>query len=70
MIPIHWNQCRTEVNITPELEQLKHQISELKFKMEEAWDAKGETDEKVLRISIEIDELMNKYYRLAVVKSV
>jgi hypothetical protein len=50
--------------MTPEIEQLKLQISELKFKMAAAWDEKGETDQNILGISIEIDELMNRYYRL------
>jgi hypothetical protein len=65
VIPILVNQCCTNVISTQEIEQLKLQITELKFKMAKAFDEKGETDQKVLGISIEIDELMNQYYRLA-----
>ncbi|MCL6590150.1 MAG: aspartyl-phosphate phosphatase Spo0E family protein [Firmicutes bacterium] len=59
------NQCNTDVIAAQEIERIKLQISELKFKMAQAFDETGETNQKVLGISIEIDELMNQYYRLA-----
>lgn len=65
VIPIQLNQCNTDVIAAQEIERIKLQISELKFKMAQAFDETGETNQKVLGISIEIDELMNQYYRLA-----
>lgn len=47
-----------------EIEEIIFQINELKIKMTELWDEKGETDQEILGISIEIDTLLNKYYRL------
>lgn len=40
------------------------QINQLKFKMEKLWDEKGKTNPEILEVSIEIDQLLNQYYRL------
>lgn len=34
-----------------------------KRKMADLWDERGKTDSEILRVSIEIDDLINEYYR-------
>jgi hypothetical protein len=44
--------------------ELITRINSLKIKMETAWAERGETDHEVLGLSIEIDKLLNQYYRV------
>lgn len=46
-----------------EHEQLLLQINILKRKMAKLWDERGRTDDEILEISVEIDGLLNEYYR-------
>lgn len=46
------------------LGELKIRIDFQKKKMSDLWSMKGETDWEVLKISTEIDQLLNQYYRL------
>jgi hypothetical protein len=39
------------------------QINELKAKMGTLWDERGRTDKEILDLSVEIDDLINMYYR-------
>ena len=45
-------------------EKLLFQINELKLKMRKLWDERGITDQEILGVSVEIDKLLNDYYRL------
>ncbi|HEX3046660.1 MAG TPA: aspartyl-phosphate phosphatase Spo0E family protein [Bacillota bacterium] len=38
-------------------------MNKKKRKMAELWDERGKTDSEILRVSVEIDELMNEYYK-------
>lgn len=51
-----------------EQERLVFQINSLKLKMSKLWDERGKTDEEILKISMEIDGLLNEYYRTPAVK--
>ena len=46
-----------------ERENLLLHIKELKIKMAALWDERGTTDQEILEISVEIDGLINEYYR-------
>ncbi|HEX3048679.1 MAG TPA: Spo0E family sporulation regulatory protein-aspartic acid phosphatase [Bacillota bacterium] len=46
-----------------EREQILLQIRELKFKMGVLWDERQQTDKEILDLSVEIDVLLNLYYR-------
>lgn len=46
-----------------ESENILLQIGELKLKMGRLWDERGKTDDEILEISVEIDGLINEYYR-------
>jgi hypothetical protein len=39
------------------------QIGKLKLKMNALWEERGKTDPEILEISVEIDGLLNEYYR-------
>ncbi|HEX3045420.1 MAG TPA: aspartyl-phosphate phosphatase Spo0E family protein [Bacillota bacterium] len=41
------------------------QINELKVKLGALWEERGKTDKEVLDLSVEIDDLINRYYRLS-----
>jgi hypothetical protein len=38
-------------------------IGDLKLKMGALWEERGKTDSEILEISVEIDGLLNEYYR-------
>ena len=40
------------------------QIKTLKIKLGELWDERGKTDQEILNLSVEIDRLINQYYRI------
>jgi hypothetical protein len=40
------------------------QIKTLRIKLGELWDKKGKTDQEILGLSVEIDQLINQYYRI------
>lgn len=42
---------------------LKEQIKILREHMQRLWDEKGCTDAEVLKVSIDLDHLLNKYQR-------
>ncbi|HOJ76859.1 MAG TPA: aspartyl-phosphate phosphatase Spo0E family protein [Bacillota bacterium] len=44
--------------------RLKDQIKITRAKMNEIWNRLGYTDEEVLAVSIELDNLMNQYQQL------
>jgi hypothetical protein len=47
-----------------DLNEILSQINEKKLKMSALWETRGKTDPEILGISVEIDDLLNKYYRL------
>jgi hypothetical protein len=47
-----------------DLEKILSQINEKRLRMAELWDKTGKTDQEILGVSIEIDKLLNEYYRL------
>lgn len=49
---------------------LKDQIKITRAKMNEIWNRLGYTDEEVLAISIELDNLMNQYQQLFAQESI
>jgi hypothetical protein len=36
----------------------------LQSKLDELWDEKGKTDQEMLDLSVELDRLLNQYYRI------
>lgn len=52
-----------------EINEIIGLINERKIKMTELWEKNYQTNQEVLDISMEIDELINKYYRLVMTKS-
>ncbi len=44
--------------------QLESQIEVLRMRMQNLWRERGYIDEAVLRISMELDQLLNEYQRL------
>jgi hypothetical protein len=46
------------------LKELSKQIDQLKIKLNKLWDEKGNTNEEILRVSEEIDCLLNEHDRL------
>ena len=45
-------------------EEIFTEIKKLRVKMGELWEAKGKTDPEIIGLSVEIDRLINQYYRL------
>jgi hypothetical protein len=50
--------------MTFEITEIIIKINQLKIKLGELWDEKGETDQEVLGLSVEIDHLLNQYDRM------
>jgi hypothetical protein len=50
--------------VTHSMNKLNNRIEEVRMKMQNLWDERGYTDETVLKISIELDNLLNEYQRL------
>jgi len=46
------------------LKEVSNQIDYLKTQLNKLWDEKGSTNEEILRISEEIDSLLNEHDRL------
>lgn len=46
------------------LKEVANQIDYLKAQLDKLWDEKGTTNEEILRISEEIDHLLNEHDRL------
>ena len=47
-----------------DITEIVAQINKLKIKLGELWDEKGMTDPEILGVSLEIDRLLNQYYRI------
>lgn len=47
-----------------QIKTLKRRIACARMRLQSLWNAQGCTDAEVLRISIELDLLLNKYQRL------
>ncbi len=47
-----------------EITEIIIKINQLKIKLGELWDVKGETDQEILWLSEEIDLLLNQYDRM------
>lgn len=39
------------------------EMKKIRIKLGELWDTKGRTDQEILELSMEYDNLMNQYYR-------
>ena len=53
-------------NSEKETDEVIHQIKKMKAYMSELWEEKGRTDQEILDVSVKIDELLVKYYRLVI----
>lgn len=47
-----------------EIKNLKKKIVATRARMNELWNQRGYTDEEILAVSIELDQLINQYQRL------
>lgn len=44
--------------------EILSQMKTLRIKLGELWDERGRTDQEVLDLSMEYDQLLNQYYRI------
>jgi hypothetical protein len=57
-----WKQEDVPMAITS-MNKLEHRIKVVRMKMQNLWNERGYTDETVLKVSIELDQLLNEYQR-------
>ena len=55
----------TQTQKQTEITRLKTQIARTQKRLQNLWNAKGQTDAEVLNASIELDLLINEYLRLS-----
>jgi hypothetical protein len=46
------------------ISEILTQISQLKIRLGELWDERGTMDQEILGLSMELDQLINQYYRM------
>ncbi len=56
--------CSMEESMSYLLKEVSNRIDLLKTQLNKLWDEKGSTSEEILRISEEIDHLLNEHDRL------